>query len=215
MKAPLKIEIDPGSHIREAALNAVAKAKELNRVIEFEFNEIPVVVAPGDDPEGIVQRFSAECQRRSDEYYASPAGIEDKKRQEEYQSKADASAAEGIKPFSILEGKEADWKTCVEKNSDSYGAGTVRYAARWAHLMEKRMESGQRIADMANKCSSEADTEGITGFMYGCAVNMLAHIWKHGEALRLWHNKTTQLGTEGDKANETGGVLNPALLNIG
>lgn len=58
-------------------------------------------------------------------------------------------------------------------------------------------------------------TEGITGFMYGCAVSALAHFWAHGEALRRWHNLDTQIGTEGEKANESGGVLNPALLNIG
>jgi len=33
--------------------------------------------------------------------------------------------------------------------------------------------------------------------------------------LRRWHNKENQIGTEGDKANESGGVLNPALLSIG
>jgi len=40
-------------------------------------------------------------------------------------------------------------------------------------------------------------------------------VWAHGEALRLWHNLKYQLRDEGEKANETGGVLNPALLNLG
>jgi hypothetical protein len=44
---------------------------------------------------------------------------------------------------------------------------------------------------------------------------MLAKCWLHGEALRRWHNKDTQIGTEGDRANERGGVLNPAMLSIG
>lgn len=60
-----------------------------------------------------------------------------------------------------------------------------------------------------------ANTDGITGFMYGCAVSGLAKFWKHGEQLRRWHNKDSQLGTEGDEANESGGVLNPAILTIG
>ena len=59
------------------------------------------------------------------------------------------------------------------------------------------------------------DDDGITVYMYGCAVSVLAKAWKHGEALRRWHNKETQIGTEGDRANESGGVLNPALLTIG
>ena len=91
----------------------------------------------------------------------------------------------------------------------------MTYAERWARLMEVRMAKGERIADIADQCSHLADVEGITGFMYGCAVSTLAAVWIHGEALRLWHNKTTQLGTEGDKANESGGVLYPAMLSIG
>lgn len=51
--------------------------------------------------------------------------------------------------------------------------------------------------------------------MYGVAVSTLAKVWKHGEALRMWHNLTTQLRDEGEKANESGGVLNPACLSIG
>jgi len=48
---------------------------------------------------------------------------------------------------------------------------------------------------------------GITGFMYGCAVNLLSQCWKHGEELRKWHNK--EYGHEGD------GVVNPAVFTIG
>ncbi len=53
------------------------------------------------------------------------------------------------------------------------------------------------------------------GFMYGTAVSILSQTWKHGEQLRRWHNKETQIGNEGDIANEKGGTLNPALLTIG
>jgi hypothetical protein len=35
------------------------------------------------------------------------------------------------------------------------------------------------------------------------------------EELRRWHNLRTQIGDEGEKANEDGGVLNPALLRVG
>ncbi len=107
-----------------------------------------------------------------------------------------------------------DWDDSVNKNDDSYGAGVLRYAEAWADLMEKRMAAGEKLADIAKKASHDADTEGITGFMYGCAVSELARCWAYGEELRLWHNLDTQLGTEGEAANESGGVLNPALLNI-
>ena len=90
----------------------------------------------------------------------------------------------------------------------------MRYAARWANLMEQELAKGAKLKDIAKTTSCAADVEGITGFMYGCAVSILAHAWEHGEELRQWHNLSTQLGNEGEKANESGGVLNPALLSI-
>lgn len=109
---------------------------------------------------------------------------------------------------------EEAWKSWVDHNTDPYGAACVRYAERWADLMEQRMANDAELEDIAKEASHEADTEGITGFMYGYAVQILAGCWKHGERLRKWHNLDTQLGTEGIKANEDGGVLNPALLCI-
>jgi hypothetical protein len=111
----------------------------------------------------------------------------------------------------------AQWEEGLEKNKDPYGRACYRYASEWATRMEARMAAkpDEPFGDMAKETSHEADTEGITGFMYGCAVTILAGCWVHGEKLRRWHNKDTQIGTEGDRANEEGGVLNPALLNIG
>lgn len=110
---------------------------------------------------------------------------------------------------------EAAWQKCVEVNDDPYSKACVDYAERWANLMEERM-AGDRamLASVAKQASHDANTGGITGYMYGAAVSMLLKCWEHGEALRRWHNKDTQIGDEGDRANESGGVLNPALLNI-
>lgn len=121
---------------------------------------------------------------------------------------------------------EAGWLQCVKMNSqDPYSYACVEYAAKWANLMETRGElnsaglasadAALRVVSIAEQASREADTSGITGFMYGAAVLMLAKFWAYGDALRRWHNKETQIGTEGDAANESGGVLNPALLSIG
>lgn len=110
--------------------------------------------------------------------------------------------------------KDAElWQKCKDNNQDPYGNACVTYAERWANLMEKEMAAGKPLINIAESTSREADTEGITGFMYGAAVSMLSGCWDHGEELRRWHNKETQIGTEGDAANESGGVLNPAVLN--
>lgn len=116
-------------------------------------------------------------------------------------------------PFTLLDAE--GWRKTVEINDDPYGSCAVMYAARWANMMEARMAEGATLEDIAKATSHEADTEGITGFMYGCAVSILSQVWIHGEQLRRWHNLDTQIKDEGVKANESGGVLNPAILNIG
>jgi hypothetical protein len=131
-------------------------------------------------------------------------------------------------------GKEqayADWKA---KNDDPYGNACFVYAEHWAELLEQRISAagaadwkssahGEQvmrdvIKEHAKEASREADKRpgmGITGFMYGMAVSILAQCWLYGEELRKWHNLATQLGDEGEKANATGGVLNPAIMTIG
>ena len=109
---------------------------------------------------------------------------------------------------------EATWKKSLENNQDEYGACGHRYAERWADMMEEKMAAGEELVDIAKQTSRDADTEGITGFMYGCAVSVLSQVWEHGEELRRWHNIDTQIRDEGERANESGSVLNPALLTI-
>ena len=104
-----------------------------------------------------------------------------------------------------LKNKEG-WEKFVTINNDPYGSGVVRYAERWANMMEQEMESGKSLIEIANATSHKADTEGITGYMYGCAVSILSKVWEYGEELRKWHNK--EYGYEGD------GTVNPAIITI-
>jgi hypothetical protein len=106
------------------------------------------------------------------------------------------------------------WQKTLDANTDPYGRRCCTYAEDWANLMEARMAKGEKLEDVADPTSHEADTDGITGFMYGAAVSILSQVWEYGEQLRIWHNLKTQIGDEGERANRTGGVLNPALLNI-
>lgn len=101
----------------------------------------------------------------------------------------------------------AGWGKGVEaQKGDGYGLACYTFAERWANLMESEIGNGKPLQEIADKTSHDADTEGITGFMYGCAVSILTHCWVHGEELRKWHNK--EYGYEGD------GVVNPAILTI-
>lgn len=107
----------------------------------------------------------------------------------------------------ILELNDIDgWNDYRDKNSDPYGKAIFEYAEIWAKLMQIKNKNGISIIDCADKTSHEADYDGITGFMYGAAVQILSTYWKHGEQLRKWHNKEYKY--DGD------GIVNPAVLNI-
>ena len=108
----------------------------------------------------------------------------------------------------IKVGMKKEFQKFIKINSkDFYSLGTINYLKRWADLMEKEIENGAKVADIADKTSHIADTEGITGYMYSCAVSALSHFWEYGEELRKWHNK---------KYNHDGeGVVNPAVITVG
>lgn len=108
-------------------------------------------------------------------------------------------------------GMEEEYQRGYNNNLDPYGHAVYTYVERWAELMEAAVTQNgnaeEAIALHAEDLSHEADTEGITGFMYGCAVSILSDCWKYGDILRKWHNK--EYGYEGD------GVVNPAIITVG
>lgn len=114
------------------------------------------------------------------------------------------------------------WAESLKKNDhgriDEYGGAVLFFAQHWANLMECAIANGSKVTDCAEECSDRANKDmgryGITGLQCGAAVSTLAECWERGEELRKWHNLKTQIRDEGEKANEAGGVLNPALLNL-
>lgn len=108
----------------------------------------------------------------------------------------------------IKKSAEQAYQNFVEINSDhGYSYAVVTYMNRWADMMETEMEKGKSLPDIARQTSFDANEEGITGFMYGCAVAALSDFWEYGEELRVWHN--AQYGHQGD------GVVNPAVFTVG
>jgi hypothetical protein len=205
-----------GNHISTACEEAVAMARRESCNVEFDFNGITLTATPSTHAAELCAHYSEESHRRHLEYVASPeykARQVEAERKERERKKKVAAILSGAPEHMTL--RDADgWKRSCDANRDGYGGAVMTYAERWARMMEARMAKGERIGDIADECSHLADEEGITGFQYGCAVGILAKVWIHGEALRLWHNLKTQVGDEGKRANESGGVLNPALLTI-
>ena len=107
------------------------------------------------------------------------------------------------------------WNRIIKVNSkDPYSRAIVSFAERWARLMQMEINNGAQLEDVAQQASHEADVEGITVFMYGCAVSILVKYWTHGEKLRQWHYLQAQLHNEGEEANKNGGILDPATIVI-
>ena len=205
--------VPPGQSITAACVALVELADATQEPATGQFNGIMILAAPGESAAAVEQAWSELSDRRRLEWEQSPEGRAARVRQAEATAQFERSAAEGLLPFAVVD--EKAWATWQANNSDGYGLGALRFAARWANYMEARIAKGDKLPDIAQACGHEADLEGITGFMYGAAVSVLASCWEHGEALRRWHNKDIQLGTEGDEANaKEGAVLNPALLGI-
>lgn len=213
----MKYEPRAGDRINDSCVEAVRMAVINNCEVEFDFNDQKLIATPNSDPTELAASYMAESQRRHDEYIASDKykrqQEEAKSKQQEHNTSLKEALAVAPEHMSLRDGD--GWKTFCEKNTDPYGGAVVTYAERWARLMEAEMAKGLTLEGVADACSHLADNEGITGFMYGCAVSTLAQVWLHGEGLRRWHNIRTQIQNEGEIANEKGTVLNPALLSFG
>ena len=100
----------------------------------------------------------------------------------------------------IEKGKELDYQKAFDINDDPYGRRIFTYAEDWAKLMENVLESGTALdAEAAEQFSHDADTDGITGFMYDMARAILYRYWEYGtELLDLLGNKMTSIITIGE-----------------
>ncbi|MBQ8044515.1 MAG: hypothetical protein IJ272_10320 [Clostridia bacterium] len=191
--------------------------------ITFNFNGVTVVVnRENADAKKIYAQWhekfeeSIEQQRREHEEYMKTPEYRAKRAKElKYYTRRENVEKDVItvSKTEAIEFKDEEaankWENWVQINSnDPYSFGVVTYAKYWAkymqHLMRKHNKS---VKDIAEQTSHVCDIEGITGFMYGCAVSILAEVWKYGDDLKSWHNK--EWGCE-----NCDGVVNPAIITI-
>jgi hypothetical protein len=102
------------------------------------------------------------------------------------------------------------WNNQKTINDDPYGAAIIKFAEKWADLMEAATPEGKPLTqEIMNSTEHQADKGiGITGFQYGAAVATLSECWYRGEELRILHN--AEYGVEATEE----GVVNPAILTI-
>lgn len=214
-------EFDPGLGcvIDNACERMQALSAEVGKNVWMEFNGHRVTANPGGSAKALVSYWRQASEAASQRYQKSP---EYAARQAEWR---EADRLQQIKrdewranppTLAIIPAMAEQYAAYVGTNSsDGYSRGVVDYAERWACLMERAMQAGSSIADCAESTSHEADVDGITGFMYGCAVQALSQFWIHGPELRRWHNSKYLSADEVEAAQESGGTVNPAILTIG
>ena len=224
---PTGSSIYAGSDLYGCIDIAIKQATDTNEQVSFEFNGIIIIINANSKKENVSRDyFNAHLMGWKtigpdyrDEYTREMlAEIEAAKQKQEEERIAQEKAwrAEEARKRAefakTVEGIEMDfsnkeiWDKGLANNEDPYGRAVYVFAEQWAKLMQKHMAEGKTLQECADADSHAADTEGITGFMYGCAVNVLFGVWKHGEELRVWHNK---------QYNHLGeGVVNPAVLTI-
>ena len=108
---------------------------------------------------------------------------------------------------------ETGWQSWVDNNSDPYGKACVGVARQVMAILDAEPDDFDPH-DTICRADREINAGGITGFMAGAVAAMVSHCHSRGEEFRRKWNQDVQIGTEGDEANENGGILNPALLNI-
>lgn len=188
--------------------------------IKFEFNGAIVTVTKENADENAIytqwktaqEKAAEEARLKREAWLKTPEGQEHLAKEKAEKERQKIIEAEVLKIDETIEMEFMDeeaknnWATFEANNTDPYGMGVIKYARRWAKYMQKLIAEGKSVVEVAEQASHDCDIEGITGFMYGCAVNILSQCWKYGEELRKWHNK--DYGYEGD------GVVNPAVLTV-
>ena len=183
---PITHEVMGGAHLHTTLVEMALQAKVSGCPVRCTFNEQEFEVKPGEDGGSIYSAWESEMERKRKEYQESPEGKAEEVKRQVTRAIVDGFKAEGILPFSVKD--QPLWDKCVANNLSDYGSGVIRYSARWANYMEKAMQAGATVLECAKKCENDADVEGITGFMFSCALSQLIAVWEHGEELGKWHD---------------------------
>lgn len=216
-----------GERVDGVMKKAQALSKEVGNIVEFDFNGITIIVDENTNIDHLLRDYNtawitgwktighvcaveySETVLKEIEIATEASEKKQAEQQAEWERKDEQQQAEFTEKVGesiLMTTNTKAWMDYVNKNQDEYGKCCVDYARDWGRLMQYYIHRGETVAQCADRASHELGWYGITGFMYGCAVQMLSQCWKYGEELRKWHNK--EYNHEGD------GVVNPAILTI-
>ena len=115
--------------------------------------------------------------------------------------------------------KTKEWNEYVNANKDPYGKAVIDAARELMNKLDE-IENNSTVPlmdlhgwskDLVHQVNDELNL-GLTAFQAGCVAQIVSECHSLGELFRKDWNRSIQLSDEGEEANKTGGVLNPALL---
>lgn len=87
--------------------------------------------------------------------------------------------------YEIADGCEEVLQSWFDRNQDDYGRRCITYAQDWAKLIQIKIREGVPLTkELVNELSHQADTDGITDFMYIISKNVLRTTWKHWNRIK-------------------------------
>lgn len=181
-----------------------AEAKEISNrdkcMVRFDFNGVTMTATPKKSLASMLWDYDTANMSR----WHVGLSWKEKYETENKRKREELSAKLALCP--TIELSDADgWQATIDTNKDEpYGEAVIRYAETWARLMQYEMSLGRSLFEVAEYASYQADVEGLTGAMVGCAGSILSHCWIHGKDLRRWHNKQYGIiDSESIEAEET------------
>lgn len=189
-------EVEPGSSIKACIHDAIRYSRvgsgsddyDRGMLVSFELDGITVSVKSDSDPSQIYQDWSRAKDDKTTKYvgpYATPV-ISDERRTSATQAPPiDAPVMEIV--------NERAWQSYQVSHRSDEKKGIVDLAERWARLIQKALDEGTKLSDVAGPLFEQANTADVSSSGQEVVVTILANCWKHGERLRRWHS--TQQGS--------------------
>lgn len=202
-----KLEVTVGDNINDTIVKAIKLSKELDKIVEFNFNGILILINENSIPSLIRRDYDnshvmewktigPEPDIEYDLNLQYLIAIKKLKAKDLLEKSIKDQKEKDIKDRSLidfkLEGIEMTfsdyigWNRWKDNQIDEigYGKAIFEFAEYWARLMQYEIIEGNLLKDIYKKTSFELDFLGVSGSMYYAAKRILEKTWIHGEELK-------------------------------